>query len=215
MSARKTLLILALVGTLPACSQDSPVRIATANESRAIIASLVPDSPSGLYCISRELQPPLADQRAFQSINFERSWWERTREWLTTALSSEDHGETPWMHWNDAAVGAEGSPLEKKEADRLDRFLNEATQADLSRKPMPISFPNQIAACTKDNIESDEGGGPSPIRITYSRPVLIADVALVEVGVVCGTLCGNGNVTALTKRGGKWAILGEKASWIS
>jgi len=61
----------------------------------------------------------------------------------------------------------------------------------------------------------DPSNGHDPIMIFYSMPVVVGNVAYVEVGSVCGGLCGSGHLTALLRKDGKWTVIGEKATWIS
>jgi len=47
-----------------------------------------------------------------------------------------------------------------------------------------------------------------------SAPAIAGDAAFVEVGYVCGTVCGNGSLYALERREDRWQVVGIADLWI-
>jgi hypothetical protein len=51
-------------------------------------------------------------------------------------------------------------------------------------------------------------------QLTLSQPAFAGDAAFVELAYACGTVCGNGNLYALQRRDGRWAVTGIADIWI-
>ena len=47
-------------------------------------------------------------------------------------------------------------------------------------------------------------------QLTLSQPAFAGDAAFVELAYACGTVCGNGNLYALQRRDGRWAVVGHR-----
>ena len=128
--------------------------------------------------------------------------------------------------WHDAAVNLESydgiSPenplpktvdirrLQSAGAEKLARLQVAASQLKLNTiAPSgldPVDVRNRIAL--RDDMPEHH------LRI-YSAPWVVGDIAFIEVGLICGDLCGRGQNYALHKTDGKWRVIAVQSSWVS
>jgi hypothetical protein len=74
-----------------------------------------------------------------------------------------------------------------------------------------------IGIAQGQSVESVVSDGFSHSLISFSQIAFSADRkhALVEFGMVCGSLCGSGSTLHLQKSGPRWAVLNRCGGWIS
>jgi hypothetical protein len=129
------------------------------------------------------------------------------------------------LSWHDATVRLESyqrSPerpgpkvidirrLQSSHAGELARV-----QVAASKKNLDFIVPSGLAkedVLQRITLRSDT---PNHHRYIYSAPWLAGDIALVEVGWICGDLCGRGETYALRKSGGSWHVIAVQSSWVS
>jgi hypothetical protein len=205
---------------LAACSTESPqVRMATSAEAQSILEPLLPGGPKGLFCVDPAFRPPLADQRQYAAWDIEQrksqDWWTRVLRWVDSSFAEQPSDNAPkWAQPNTEPMG-ESRPLREEDSSYLDELLQRAVQTGHPNGSYSAVLPASVAPCTKQDLAMDPSNGHDPIMIFYSMPVVVGNVAYVEVGSVCGGLCGSGHLTALLRKDGKWTVIGEKATWIS
>jgi len=99
-------------------------------------------------------------------------------------------------------------PLAAALAERLNALREEAAgapapagarQIDAAAVPAPLHLQRPDEDCA---------------LLTLSAPAIAGDAAFVEVGYVCGTVCGNGSLYALERREGRWQVVGIADLWI-
>ena len=80
--------------------------------------------------------------------------------------------------------------------------------------------------CRSVLLEADVPIGETPAReagglqvrrgVHFSRPRIVSpDRAIVDVALICGSLCGNGHTLIVERRAGRWIVVGRSASWIA
>lgn len=128
--------------------------------------------------------------------------------------------------WHDAAVNLESyegigpdNPL--PEVINI-RRLQSSSAGQLARLQMAahrqqVDFiaPSGLDAADVRNritLRSDMPG--DHLRI-FSAPWVVGDIAFMEVGLICGGLCGRGENYALRKVDGKWQVIAVQSSWVS
>jgi len=99
-------------------------------------------------------------------------------------------------------------PLAPALAERLNGLREQAAGA-----PLPAG-----------TVRVDAAAVPAPLHLqrpdedcallTLSAPAIAGDSAFVEVGFVCGTVCGNGSLYAVERREGRWQVVGIADLWI-
>ena len=99
-------------------------------------------------------------------------------------------------------------PLAPALAERLNALREEAagapvpartTQVDAAAVPAPLHLQRPDEDCA---------------LLTLSAPAIAGEAAFVEVGYVCGTVCGNGSLYAVERREGRWQVVGIADLWI-
>lgn len=98
--------------------------------------------------------------------------------------------------------------LASAEADRLNALREEAAGAPVLARGTRI----------------DDDVVPAPLHVQranedcallmLSAPAFAGGAAFVEVGYVCGTVCGNGSLYAIERRDGRWQVVGIADIWI-
>ncbi|HWV59350.1 MAG TPA: hypothetical protein VN034_01760 [Sphingopyxis sp.] len=138
----------------------------------------------------------------------------------------EETGRLLETSWHDAAVNLERyaditsenpfpKPIDTRRlqspvAARLARL-----QIAASRQELDFIAPSGLA--TADVLEGISLRDDMPadhIRI-YSAPWAAGDIAFIEVGLICGDLCGRGENYALRKIDGTWRVIAVQPSWVS
>lgn len=138
----------------------------------------------------------------------------------------EEAGRLLEMSWHDAAVNLESyagitpkNPLPKvidirrlqsHSASRIARL-----QIAASRQELDFIAPSGLTiADVRERITLRDDMPAHHVRI-YSAPWVAGDIAFIEVGLICGDLCGRGENYALHKTGGKWRVIAVQPSWVS
>lgn len=128
--------------------------------------------------------------------------------------------------WHDAAVNLEsyeGISPEHPLPKVIDiRRLQSSSAAKLARLQVAASkqklnsiAPSGLAEAdvrTRIALRSDM---PKHHLRIYSAPWVAGDIAFMEVGLICGDLCGRGENYALRKTDGKWRVIAVQPSWVS
>lgn len=203
-----------------ACAPQQPsVRVSTPSETSAILAPLMADWPREYFCINPALRPPLEDAR--ESAEWKKAQqqrlgiWGRLIRWLETSLDTQ--GAAPIQNWSlpEPNDKDEDIPLRHEDSEMLNDILARGTISDLKQSQMILPLPSSVATCSEKQLNGDDQNPRMLGRVTVSQPVIIDNIAFVEIGTVCGGLCGSGHLTALINRNGKWTALAEIKTWVS
>lgn len=100
------------------------------------------------------------------------------------------------------------APLPEAERTRLDLLWRQATSAPAA--PAESGFdPALVPAPLRPH-----GPDEDCALIVLSAPAMADRTAFVEIAYMCGSVCGNGSVYALERRGQGWAVVGIADTWI-
>lgn len=214
MTIRNIAVILTVM-ILLGCSVRTPkVRLATLDEAHAILAPLMPDTGQDQICIRRKLNPPLERERRNESTRADGAWWQRTRAWLGSQLSPTPSRENvqKWSRWS---PNGKELVLRADDGEHLDRLIRQAAKTNLQFSTQFLRLSTGVTACADKEPQADESRATPEIQLFFSQPVVVGNVALVEGGGVCGSLCGSGSLIALIRRGNSWTILARKMTWMA
>jgi hypothetical protein len=138
----------------------------------------------------------------------------------------EETGRLLEMSWHDAAVNLEryagiapDNPLPKTiDIRRLQSFSAakiSGLQIAASQQRLDFIAPSGLEIADVRGRISLRGDMPAHHVRIYSAPWIAGDIALIEVGLICGDLCGRGENYALRKADGKWRVIAVQPSWVS
>jgi hypothetical protein len=138
----------------------------------------------------------------------------------------ENAGRLLVASWHDAGVNLEShqginadNPLPKiidirrlqsPSAEKLARL-----QIAASRQKVDFIAPSGLDANEARSRIMLRGDTPERHLRIYSAPWVADDIAFMEVGLICGDLCGRGENYALRKVSGKWRVIAVQPSWVS
>lgn len=200
---------------LVGCSSQTPkARLATPEEAQAILAPLMPDVGQDQVCVTRKLNPPLERERRHEFERLDETWWQRTRAWLGSQLSPASYKENG-QKWTQSDRSGRVLVLRADDAEHLESLIRQATKPDRQFSSHFLNLSNGVPACEAKEPVAREGRATPEIQLFFSQPVVVGNVALVEEGGVCGSLCGSGSLIALIRRGNSWAILARKMTWMA
>jgi hypothetical protein len=101
------------------------------------------------------------------------------------------------------------APVPAELAQQLDALRAEAAR----NAAAPAIAEVDAALVTAPMQLQDMNRGCSPLQL--SAPAFAGDAAFVETAYACGSTCGNGNLYALRRREGRWAVVAVADIWIS
>lgn len=101
------------------------------------------------------------------------------------------------------------APVAAELAQRLDALRAEAARSGAQ----PAVSQVDASLLTAPMQLQQSGSGCAPLQL--SAPGFAGDTAFVETAYACGTTCGNGNLYALERRAGRWAVVAVADIWIS
>jgi hypothetical protein len=101
------------------------------------------------------------------------------------------------------------APVPAELAQRLDALRAEAAR---STAAPAIAEIDEALVSTPMELQ-DTTRGCAPLQL--SAPAFAGDAAFVETAYACGSTCGNGNLYALERREGRWAVVAVADIWIS
>lgn len=207
--------------TMLACSpqQSQKARVTTPAEASAIVALLMPNWPRQHFCVNSTFRPPLEDQ--VEAAEWEKARqqkigvWGRAGRWLGSFLKPQR--EAMFRNWSLPGSNEMGESvfLRREDSEKLNGLLTRGADADLNQTQAEMSLPSSVTACTEKQLQNDNEDAEFLGRISVSQPVIVDQIAFVEIGTICGGLCGSGRLIALIKRSGKWTALAESQTWIS
>lgn len=175
---------------------EGPVAIASRAEQAEIAEMIISEDanekwePVQTFCIGTKFSPPLDD--IYSELDY-----------LKTKLP-------PNFKW-----------FKKAEVDRAFKKLITVENTKQIRKHGAIAFPSNVSEYTTcpNNIRAGIGEDDSFYKyrtIDVSLPVKSGHFVFVEVGSICGPLCGSGQLLALQKNMvGKWIVVERLDTWIS
>lgn len=120
-----------------------------------------------------------------------------------------------YFHWN-APSTAPGIWATKANLDPGQaKLLTEAAE-DIVRTPKQAPL---VAAIERDGLPPSlrfcQDRQPARPNVYFSAPAVHGDLGFIEVGYVCGGLCGNGVLYALKRSGSGWQVVGVANTWVS
>jgi hypothetical protein len=88
-------------------------------------------------------------------------------------------------------------------------------QIAASRQNIDLIAPSGLAIADVRKRISLHRDMPAHHMRIYSAPWVTGDIAFIEVGLICGDLCGRGENYALRKTDGRWRVIAVQPSWVS
>lgn len=194
---------------------------ASADDARAVLAAVLAHQAAmrGLEsaaqtCVAAQLAPPPAAAGAEDPM-------------------LPDHAVRIYFQWHvpEAAAVVRPPPQPRPEGQRRRRarppevVLPAAVPAELAQRldALRVQAAQSNAAPAVSAVDGslltapmqlqDMNRGCAPLQL--SAPGFAGDAAFVETAYECGTTCGNGNLYALERREGRWAVVAVADIWIS
>ena len=211
MTSKATVFIVTITVLLAACSYQSYPHASEGDQTSAILKPMLVRDHWDRICVNPQLRPPLYEQRQQAGHEAKLRKWREWLDWMNPFKSRH----TGYVQWMLADRNTGNAVLRPKESDHLERLLQQAIAAHLSDSMERIVPPVKASACTKADEQAHQFGLMRRGRLSFSRPVVVGNVAFVETSVVCGMLCGSGSLVSLIKRNGQWALLASQETWIS
>src|SRR6185437_6402723 len=131
-------------------------------------------------------------------------------EWVKSTLPGFTHQHLGWMIWR---TDGKDVPPDDNSAAKLEALADRAAAAPLPWQRSSLDLPSGWNICS-DYREVSAGTRPLA-RYSLTRPVVVGDVALVEIAEDCDSLCGSGYLVALELHEGRWRPVAQDLQWMA